>query len=88
MVPGLHVSPYQCRAIEDTLGIGTTQSAPHLIAAIERLARVEIGEVVIPFTPGQLAEIKHRAQKRGRTVAEEIQAVVDRIRDEIFYKGG
>lgn len=72
-------------ALEGTLGIGATDSAASLLAAVQRLARISIGDVPIPFTPGQLEELQHRATKRGRTVAQEIQAVIDRIKDELFW---
>jgi len=73
-------------AIEATTGIGTTRSAADLLAGVRRLARIQIGEVVIPFTPGQIEELAHRAEKRGQTLRQAMQAVVDRIQDEIFWK--
>lgn len=76
-----------CELIEQTTGVGTTRSPVELVAAIHRLARISIGEVNVPFTPGQIEELQHRARKRGQTIAQAIQAVVDRIRDELFWKG-
>jgi hypothetical protein len=73
--------------IEATTGIGSTLTAADLVTAIERLAPIDIGTVHVEFTPGQLAEIAHRATKRGRTVEAELHAVVDRIKDEIFHRG-
>lgn len=84
--PGLLLPVGDCRVIEETTGIGTTRNVQELLKAIERLARVAIGDVQIPFTPGQLEEIKHRALKRGLSLKQEIQRIVDRIKDEIFYK--
>lgn len=77
-----------CRQLEDFLGLGAVQSAPDLLKAISRLASIRVGDIRIPFTPGQIGELQHRAAKRGRTLEAEMQAVVDRIRDEIFYKAG
>lgn len=82
---GLLLPRTVCVQLEQTIGIGTTQSAAKLIPAIERLARISIGTVKIEFTPGQLEEIKHRASKRGITVKQELQRCVDRVKDEIFY---
>lgn len=76
-----------CRQLDETLGIGATRTAVQLIAAVERLARIEIGTIRIGFTPGQLEELAHRAEKRGHTVLQELQAVVRRIEDEIFHRG-
>ncbi len=75
-----------CARLESTLGIGATQSLERLIAAVERLASIKIGEVKIDFTPGQLDEIATRAKKRGQTVQQSLQAVIDRIREELFWR--
>ena len=87
-VPGLHLSPGDCNEIEAVTGLGTTRSVQHLLAAVERLASIRIGDIRLPFTPGQLAELQHRAAKRGHSVEQEMRAVVARIEDELFYKGG
>jgi hypothetical protein len=86
--PGLHLTLAECQRLEDRTGLGSTRSAEALIAAVERLASLSIGEVRLPFTPGQLEELVWRAQKRGRTLESEVQAVVNRIRDELFFQGG
>jgi hypothetical protein len=85
---GLELPQAACDQLEGTLGLGATRAVPVLLAAVERLASVRIGDIRIPFTPGQLAELSHRAQKRGRTVEAELRAVVARIEDDLFYKGG
>jgi hypothetical protein len=79
------LSPDDRHQIEAVAGIGSTDSPAALLAAIRRLASIAIGGVDLPFTPGQLEELKHRAEKRGRTVAQEIEAVVARIHDELFW---
>ena len=87
--PGLHLSPRQVAQVEAALGVSVPFSSPEsLVAAVERLASVGFGDIRVPFTPGQLAEIAHRAAKRGRTVDAELKAVVDRIQDELFYRAG
>jgi hypothetical protein len=83
----LTLSRAERELIEATTGVGTTQTAMALLQAVQRLARISIGDVNIPFTPGQMEELKYRAEKRGQTVAQTLQAVVDRIRDEIFHRG-
>jgi hypothetical protein len=87
-VPGLLLSRAECNAIEETTGIGTTRTGGELQKAVERLASMKIGDIRIPFTPGQLSELAHRAQKRGRTVEAEMKAAVARIEEEIFYNKG
>jgi hypothetical protein len=86
IIDGLALPRSLCTQIEDTTGIGSTQTAEALLAAITRLAALSIGEVKIAFTPGQLAELKHRASKRGYTIEQELARVVDRIKDEIFFR--
>lgn len=86
--PGLHLSAAETDRIAEALGLGARPTAASILAGIDRLASVRIGDIRLPFTPGQLAELQHRAQKRGRTVEAEMRAVVARIEEEIFYKGG
>lgn len=87
-IGGLLLSQKDCDALVERLGLGATHDGERLIDAVDRLAKVEIGGIRIPFTPGQLAELRHRAVKRGRTVELEIRAVISRIEDELFYRGG
>jgi len=82
---GLHLLPSFCRALDDRLGPGTTKTAKDLLDAITRLASIKIGGVEVKFTPGQLDELAFRATKRGRTVQQEIEAVVKRLEQELFW---
>jgi hypothetical protein len=86
-VAGLHLSPLDCNELEAVTGLGSTRTPQHLLAAVERLASIKIGDIRLPFTPGQLAELQHRAAKRGHSVEAEMRAVVARIEDELFYRG-
>jgi hypothetical protein len=83
---GLLIPRDVCTELEKTTGVATSQSVPKLVAAIERLARISIGTIKVEFTPGQLEEIKHRAAKRGYTVKQELLRIVDRIKEEIFFR--
>jgi hypothetical protein len=86
-LPGVHLSPGEADQIATALGLASAVTGPAILTAIDRLASIRIGEIRIPFTPGQMAELQHRATKRGRTVEAEMRAVVARIEDELFYKG-
>ena len=88
VVPGVHLSSVECDRLAELLGLSTAVTGASLLAAIDRLASVRIGDIRIPFTPGQLAELQHRAAKRGRSVDAEMRAVVARIENELFYQGG
>lgn len=85
---GLALTRGECTRLEQTLGVGATTAGVTLAQAVERLALLTIGEVRLDFTPGQLAELKHRATKRGQTIEQTIRHVVDRIQDELFHQGG
>ena len=82
---GLLIPREVCTKLEKTTGVGTTQTLEKFSAAVDRLARIAIGSIRIEFTPGQVEEIKQRATKRGYTVKQELERIVDRIKDEIFY---
>lgn len=81
----LRLSPDECRAIEAVVGLGACKDAGSLLAGTNRLARIGIGGIDLTFTPGQMEELKHRAEKNGHTVKQEMQRVVDRIKDDIFW---
>lgn len=83
----LQIAKTDCETLDESLGLGATRSPRDLLLAVQRLARIRIGEVEIRFTPGQLEELQQRATKRGRTVQAELEAVVARIRDELFWRG-
>lgn len=86
--PGLHLSPVEVDELAARLGIASKVTGATLLTAVDRLASLRIGDIRLPFTPGQLAELQHRAAKRGRTVEAEMRAVVARIENELFYQGG
>lgn len=72
--------------LEATTGVGSTRTTTDLLIAVERLAAISIGSIHVDFTPGQLEEIAYRAKKRGRTVEQELRAVVDRIKEDLFWR--
>lgn len=71
--------------LEQVLGPGATATGPALAHAVDRLASIRIGGVVVEFTPGQLAEIAHRAKKRGLTPQEELERIVKVLSSELFW---
>lgn len=86
--PGLSLTAIECAQLEDRVGFGATKTAATLLAAVDRLGSIRIGDVRLSFTPGQLRELQHRAEKRGHTIEEEVRAVVERIQDDLFWHGG
>lgn len=75
------------RVIEEITGVGSTATELDLVAGVQRLARLKIGEQQIDFTPGQWEELARRAERNGRSVADEVSKVVARIEDELFHGG-
>lgn len=86
--PGLHLSPVNVAKLEEALGVSVPLTPGSLVAAVERLTGLHLGDLRLHLTPGQLAELQHRASKRGRSVEAEMQAVLARLQDELFYRGG
>ena len=71
------------QALETQLG-GYLTTPDRLVDKVRALAGLQIGAHQIEFTPGQWEEIRHRAQKRGITVAEEIQQIWRKLQSEFF----
>ena len=81
----LHLSAADRERLERTTGLASTRTAADLLAAVERLAKIQIGSIAIEFTPGQLEELARRATKRGHTIRQELELAVDRVKGEIFH---
>lgn len=84
---GLSVSGPVRRQIEDLLGMGTGATELTLLAGIQRLARLHLGDIEIPLTPGQWEELQYRADKNQVTVESYLRQIVSRIEDELFHGG-
>lgn len=81
---GLVVSGPLRSRIERTLGMGSTETPEHLATAIERSARLVIGDVRVDFTPGQWEYLAHKAEKRGITVDALVRQIVDWMTSEMW----
>lgn len=55
-----------------------------LLARVNRLASLSIGEHRLEFTPGQLAELKIRADKNGREFLDELKIAVKSVQSLVF----
>lgn len=67
------------------LGIGSTADAATLLAAIRRWAGITIGDIRLPFSPSQLQEIAHRAQKQGKTPEAICRDIIDQMAQDFFW---
>lgn len=70
--------------IDGVLGLGSTQSSGSLVAAVRRLVHVSIGGITVEFTPGQVDELKHRAQKRNMTPEQYLNNLVQRFTQDLW----
>lgn len=61
-------------------------SDEELVDRVTRLAQLSIGEVRLEFSPGQLAEMKRRADKNGRTFEEELKISVKSVQSLVFER--
>jgi len=55
-----------------------------LASRVDRLAHLEIGEVHVDFTPGQLQEMAVRARKNARSFKEELAMSVRSVQSLVF----
>lgn len=69
---------------ERALGIGSTDTPEHLVAAINRLARLKVGDVQVEFTPGQWEHLAHRAGKMGISTGELVRRIAEKITQDIW----
>ena len=70
--------------IEKALGTGSTETPEMLATAVERLARLRIGDIRLDFTPGQWEEIAHRAGKMGLPAKEVLSRLLDRFCQDLW----
>ncbi len=70
--------------VDTLLGVGSTKDAPALLAAIRAFAGISIGGVAVDFSPAQLDEIAHRAEKQGKTPQAVVEDIVEQMRWRFF----
>jgi len=67
----LFILPEDRRRLELALGdVGSVSTADELITSVERIHKISLGGIDIPFTDAQLLAIKHRATKERKTPEE------------------
>ena len=71
--------------VDALLGLGSTASPQAFIQAVEGWAGITIGGVRVDFSPAQLEEIAHRAEKQGKTPQEIVEGIVADLSKDFFY---
>lgn len=74
--------------LADKLGGLPIASGPDLIARLTRLAGISFAGHDLSLTPNQLAELQHRAERQGRSVAELVDDIWRRLSNDFFYSSG
>jgi hypothetical protein len=80
----LTLSPSEVSRCAKLLRLGATKSAAEFTQAVEALVHVSIGGVEVVWSPGQVAELKHRAAKRNQTVQQYVEQLVARFTQDIW----
>lgn len=70
--------------LEQLLPGGSLRDAADLTTRVDRLAKVEIGEVRVPFTVTELEELAFRARRQGRKVKDLVSDAVASFHDHYF----
>ena len=86
--PKLQISADDQTTLAKILGFGSTNSSLELTRAVEKLARLRIGDVEVNFSPGQWEEIARRAEKRGQPIATYMIGVVDKVLQDLWTSTG
>lgn len=70
--------------LEVLLGGGHLRNSTDLRDKVEKLAKLRVGDIEIPFSVSEWREIELRAAKRGLSVEEECRRVVKSMHDLFF----
>lgn len=70
--------------VDRLLGIGSTRDGASLVSAISAYAGIRIGDIRLQFSPGQLAEIQHRAEKQGKTPQAVAEDIITQLNAQFF----
>jgi hypothetical protein len=70
--------------LERVLGVGAARSPVELVRAVDRLARLEIGGVLVDFSPGQWEELRKKAAVQSQTLEEYLSRLVKKFTQDIW----
>lgn len=81
---GLFLPEIHRQELERVLGIGVMRSPADLIRAVDRIARLEIGGILVDFTPGQWEELRRKAEVQSLSVEEYLQRQVKKFTQDLW----
>jgi len=70
--------------LDRVLGLGATTSANDLLFAVSRLARLQVGEIVVELSPPQWEELKKRAAVQNQTVRVFMERLVAKFTQDLW----
>lgn len=79
------LGPAELDALEAQLGGGQIQTGLDLMKKIARLAAITFHNVRLDFTPNQLEELKYRADRQGKPVAELAKDIIRQLTEQFFW---
>lgn len=72
-------------ALETTLGGGQVKDGADLLKKVHQWAGITIGNIRVDFSPAQLDEIAHRAEKQGKDPQTIVDDIVRQIAEQFFW---
>ena len=84
LTPALILAGPELSRLHELLGMGAIRNPQTLVVAVQRLCDIKIGQIRVDFTPAEQAELKERAKRTGRSVAQEVEAVVRGMHEQFF----
>jgi hypothetical protein len=81
---GIFVSTKFTADLERVLGVGAARSPVELVRAVDRLARLEIGGILVDFTPGQWDELRKKAAVQNQSVEDYLNRLVKKFTQDIW----
>lgn len=74
--------------LDQQLGAGQVKDGDDLLAKIGRLAAITFHNVRLDFTPNQLEELAHRAERQGTTVEALAADIIRQLTEQFFWGTG
>lgn len=78
------INQKELQTLEDILGGGSITNGADLLQKVQRLAGISFGHVRLGFTPGQLEDLKWKAERQGKTVEQLVEQMAPRIHEQFF----
>jgi hypothetical protein len=81
---GIFLSATFAGDLERVLGVGAARSGVELVRAVDRMARLEIGGILVDFSPGQWEELRKKAAVQGQSVEIYLQRMVKKFTQDLW----